>query len=358
MEFYFSNYNLSRNLFLLRQIQRDKMGFVSIELLTTFKKMKRLTQNWRVVLYALQFSELLELNEDGTKVRRKNPFPETLENIPLSKTLLAWNVLSCEESDHSSLVLQENFLDAITKLFAPFGDIVCIRIFRPGKNLPPAVKKITSSYPELLARWCALVEYDKLKSAQKACAGLRHKQFCSLGQSIKVINLFTLKKTNVVGQEDNEKIEKVPKPFRKWSNKSSEGLEDFSSCSSSTEPGGVPVSTSTVPRKVFSPSGMSTTKPCNSSDQAVKPNCSSISHKVRLPLRKPLSGPPCPSSISAPKSGPSGLQKPSNSSWGNRVGPENLQTPKRHGPLYNQPVIQNRECLGSRPSSTTSVNQG
>ncbi|ETE73268.1 La-related protein 6, partial [Ophiophagus hannah] len=353
VEFYFSNENLSKDLFLLRHMQRDKMGFVSIKLLTTLKKMKCLTRNWQVTLYALQFSKLLELNEDGTKVRRKNPLPETFVNIPLSKTLLAWNVLSCVESGHSSLLVQENFLNTITKLFGPLGDIACIRIFRPGKKLPSAVKKITSSYPELLDRWCALVEYDRLKSAQKAFGGLSHKQFCSPGQSIKVINLSTLKKTNVVSQEDNEKIKKVPKPFRKWSNKSSEGLEDFSPCSSSTEPDRVPVSTSTVPRKVFSPSGMSTTKPCQSSGQAVKPNSSSISHTDPLQLCKPLSGRRCPSSISAPKSGPSELQKPSNSSWGNRVGPKNLQAPKRHGPPYKQPVVQNRECLGSQPSSTT-----
>lgn len=314
--------------------------------------MKCLTRNWRVTLYALQFSKLLELNEDGTKVRRKDPIPESFVNIPLNKTLLAWNVLSCEESGSSSLLLQENFLDTITKLFGTFGDIACIRIFRPGKNLPSAVKKSTSSYPELLSRWCALVEYERLKSARKAFGGLSHKQFCSPGQSIKVINLSTLKKTNVVSQEDSEKIEEIPKPFRKWPNKLSGSLEDTSPCSSSTEPDSIPGSTAIVPRNFFSPPVMSTTKPYNSSDQALKPNSSSISHADPVQLRKPLSGPLRPSPISAPKSGTSELQKPSNSCWGNRVGPENLGTSKRHGPPYNQPVVQNPEHLSSRPPST------
>ncbi|XP_013920323.1 PREDICTED: la-related protein 6-like [Thamnophis sirtalis] len=267
IEFYFSDDNLFKDLFLLRHIQRNKMGFVSIKLLTSLKKMRCLTCNWRVTLYALQFSKLLELNEDGTKVRRKKPIPETFVNVPLNKTLLAWNVISCEESASSSILLQENFLDTLTKLFGPFGDIACIRIFRPGKKLPSAVKKSTTSYPELLSRWCALVEYERLKSAQKAFEGLRHKQFCSPGQSIKVINLSTLKRINVVIQEDSEKIEEILKPFTKWSNNLPEGPEDFSPRSSSTEPDSIRVSTPIVPRNFSSPPVMSTTKPYNSSDQ-------------------------------------------------------------------------------------------
>ncbi|XP_034272441.1 la-related protein 6-like [Pantherophis guttatus] len=352
IEFYFSDDNLSKDLFLLRHIQRNKLGYVSIKLLTTLKKMKRLTWNWRVTLYALQFSKLLELSEDGTKVRRKEPIPESFVNIPFNKTLLAWNVLPCEESDSSSLLIQENFLDTISKLFGPFGDIACIRIFRPGKKLPSAVKKATSSYPELLIRWCALVEYERLKSARKAFEGLIHKQFCSPGQSIKVINLSTLKKMNVVSQEDNEKIEEIPMLFGKWANKLSEGIEDSLPCSSSTEPDSIPVSSANVPQNCFSPPGRCTTKPYNSSGQAFKSNSSSISHAEPLQLRKALSGSPFPSPISAPKSGTSELQKPSNTSWGNRLGPENLGTQKRHGPHNNQSDVQNPESLGPRPRST------
>lgn len=313
--------------------------------------MKRLTWNWRVTLYALQFSKLLELNEDGTKVRRKEPIPESFVNIPFNKTLLAWNVLPCEESNSSSLLIQENFLDTISKLFGPFGDIACIRIFRPGKKLPSAVKKATSSYPELLTRWCALVEYERLKSARKAFGGLIHKQFCSPGQSIKVISLSTLKKTNVISQEDSEKTEEIPMLFGKWANKLSKGNEDSLPSSSSTEPDSIPVSSAKVPQNCFSPPGTSTSKPYDSSGQAFKPN-SSISHAEPLQLHKPLSGPPCPSPISAPKSGTSELHKPSNTSWGNRVGPANLETTKRHSPPNNQSVVQNPESLGPRPRST------
>ncbi|XP_029143189.1 la-related protein 6-like, partial [Protobothrops mucrosquamatus] len=356
VEFYFSDDNLSRDVFLLRHIQRNKMGFVSIKLLTTFKKMKCLTRNWRVTLYALQFSKLLELNEDGTKVRRKDPVQESLENIPLNKTLLAWNVLSCEQSVFSSLLLQENFLYTITKLFGSFGDIACIRIFRPGKKLPSAVAKSTISYPELLSRWCALVEYEKLKSAQKAFGRLSHKQFSSPGQSIKVINLSTLKKTNMVSWEDSEKIAGVSKPFRKWSNELSKGLqhilEDSSPCSSSTEPDSIRVSTPIIPRNFFSAPVMPTTKPCNLSGQAFKSSPSSISHAGPLQLRKPLAWQLCTSPVSALKSGTSEFQKPSNSCWGNRVGPETLETPKRHGPLYSRPFIRKPESFCSRPTST------
>ncbi|XP_058038673.1 la-related protein 6-like [Ahaetulla prasina] len=317
IEFYFSDENLSKDLFLLRHIQRNKMGFVSIKLLTTLKKMKRLTWNWQVTLYALQFSTLLEINEERTKVRRKEPIPESFINVPLNKTLIAWNVLSCEDSGSSSLLLQESFLDTIVKLFGPFGDITCIRIFRPGKKLPSAVKKATSVYPELLIRWCALVEYERLKCAQKAFAALTHKQFCSPGQKIKVISISTLKKINVASQEDNKKIEEIPKS--KWLNKLSEGREDSLPCSSSTEPDSIPVSTANILQNFFSPPPIqSATKPYNSSGQASRPNSFSTPYVKRLELRKPLSGPPGCLAISAPKSGEPEFKKPSTPPCGNR----------------------------------------
>ncbi|XP_067169043.1 la-related protein 6-like [Apteryx mantelli] len=188
VEFYLSDENLAKDAFLLKHVQKNKMGFVSIKLLTSFKKVKYLTRDWRLTLYALQFSELLEVNEEGTKVRRRIPIPESLLSIPPSKLLLAWDLLPQEQSVLPPL--QKNFIETITRMFSPFGAIASIRILRPGRKLPSDVRKYTSRYPELLTKCCALVEYESLESARKAFEDLNHQTQGSPGrESIKVVRL-------------------------------------------------------------------------------------------------------------------------------------------------------------------------
>ncbi|XP_074933730.1 la-related protein 6-like [Phalacrocorax aristotelis] len=176
VEFYFSDENLSKDAFLLKHVQNNKMGFVSIKLLTSFKEMKYLTRDWRLTLYALQFSELLEVNKEGTKVRRRVPLSESLRSFSPSKLLLAWELLP----------IQNNFMETIVSMFSPFGAIVSIRILQPGRKLPSDVRKYTSLFPELLRKRCALVEYDRLGSARRAFEHLgRRSHQC--GESIRVV---------------------------------------------------------------------------------------------------------------------------------------------------------------------------
>uniref|UniRef100_A0A8C3R668 HTH La-type RNA-binding domain-containing protein n=1 Tax=Cyanoderma ruficeps TaxID=181631 RepID=A0A8C3R668_9PASS len=181
VEFYLSDENLAKDAFLLKHVQKNKMGFVSIKLLTSFKKVKYLTRDWRLTLYALKFSALLEVNKEGTKVRRRLPIPEHLLSVPPSKLLLAWELQPREQD----LPLQKNFLETITRMFSPFGAIVSIRLLRPGRKLPSDVRKYSSRFPELLSRCCALVEYESLESARRAFESLGHRDW----RSIRVVRL-------------------------------------------------------------------------------------------------------------------------------------------------------------------------
>ncbi|KAM6107076.1 la-related protein 6-like [Pterocles gutturalis] len=186
VEFYLSDENLAKDAFLLKHVQKNKMGFVSIKLLTSFKKVKYLTRDWRLTLYALRFSELLEVNQEGTKVRRRVPIPESLLSIPPSKLLLAWELLP-QKQDVLPL-LQKNFLETITRMFSPFGAIASIRVLRPGRKLPSDVRKYTSRFPELLSKCCALVEYESLESARRAFEELG-RQSRPGAESIRVVRL-------------------------------------------------------------------------------------------------------------------------------------------------------------------------
>ncbi|KAK2524987.1 hypothetical protein Q9233_009034, partial [Columba guinea] len=164
VEFYLSDENLAKDAFLLKHVQKNKMGFVRIKLLTSFKK-------------------AAEANEEGTKVWRRVPIPESRLSIPPSKLLLAWELLP-REQDALSL-LQKNFLQTITRMFSPFGAIASIHILRPGRKLPSYVRKYASRFPELLSRCCSLVEYESLGSARRALVELGHPG----GQSIRVVPL-------------------------------------------------------------------------------------------------------------------------------------------------------------------------
>ncbi|XP_062366223.1 la-related protein 6-like [Cinclus cinclus] len=176
VEFYLSDENLAKDAFLLKHVQKNKMGFVSIKLLTSFKKVKYLTRDWRLTLYALKFSVLLEVNKEGTKVRRRLPVPEYLLSVPPSKLLLAWELQPREQD----LPLQKVFLETITRMFSPFGAIASIRLLRPGRKLPSGVRKYSSRFPELLSRCCALVEYESLESARRAFENLGHRDWHSI----------------------------------------------------------------------------------------------------------------------------------------------------------------------------------
>ncbi|XP_015506942.1 la-related protein 6-like [Parus major] len=172
VEFYLSDENLAKDTFLLKHVQKNKMGFVSIKLLTSFKKVKYLTRDWRLTLYALKFSALLEVNKEGTKVRRRLPIPEHLLSVPPSK-LLAWEL----QPRQQELLLQETFLETIARMFSPFGAIASIRLLRPGRKLPSDVRRYSGRFPELLSRCCALVEYESLESAHRAFESLGHRDW-------------------------------------------------------------------------------------------------------------------------------------------------------------------------------------
>lgn len=172
-------------------------------------QVKYLTRDWRLTLYALQFSELLEVNEEGTKVRRRIPVPESLLSIPPSKLLLAWELLPQEQD--VLLPLQKNFLETITRMFSPFGAIASIRILRPGRKLPSDVRKYTSRFPELLSKCCALVEYESLESARRAFEDLGRQNHPG-GESIRVVRLCGKGSKKKAGAEREAAEELVDQP--------------------------------------------------------------------------------------------------------------------------------------------------
>ncbi|XP_036866123.2 la-related protein 6 [Manis javanica] len=173
IEFYFSDENLERDAFLLKHVRRNKLGYVSVKLLTSFKKVKHLTRDWRTTAHALKYSGILELNEDHRKVRRTTPVPLfPNENLP-SKMLLVYDLylspkLWALAAPQKNGRVQEKVMEHLLKLFGTFGVISSVRILKPGRELPPDIRRISSRYSQVGTQECAIVEFEEVEAAIRA----------------------------------------------------------------------------------------------------------------------------------------------------------------------------------------------
>merc|ERR1711981_317536 len=174
VEFYFSDANITKDKFLLKHVKRNKEGFVSLKLISSFKRVKHLTKDWRQVAVAIERkSKKLEGNDLKTKVRRLDALPEYDETTP-SRTVVALN-----------LPIERPTIEAVAELFKVCGEIVLVRILRPGNPIPADVKPFSNKHPEMTDKVCALVEFEKTEFAHKAV-----KDLCKEGEEgMKVMEL-------------------------------------------------------------------------------------------------------------------------------------------------------------------------
>lgn len=74
IEYYFGDINLARDKFLQEEIQKTEEGWVELSTMLKFVRLKKLTEDAKVIVDALKKStnDLLQVSEDGEKIRR-NP---------------------------------------------------------------------------------------------------------------------------------------------------------------------------------------------------------------------------------------------------------------------------------------------
>ena len=53
-------------------------------------------------------------------------------------------------------------------MFKVCGDIVLVRILRPGNPIPADVRPFVNKHPEMAGKVCALVEFERTEFAMKA----------------------------------------------------------------------------------------------------------------------------------------------------------------------------------------------
>ncbi|CAH0473623.1 unnamed protein product [Peronospora belbahrii] len=104
LEYYFCDENLLGDLFLLKNMNMD--GYVKLELLASFGRVKKLTTDINEIKKALELSTKLLLNEDESMVCRKEPLsPNQTYHGKLARTAIAYNL----PEDASVASLRETF---------------------------------------------------------------------------------------------------------------------------------------------------------------------------------------------------------------------------------------------------------
>ncbi|KAL2729466.1 la-related protein 6 isoform X1 [Vespula squamosa] len=157
VESYFADENIIKDAFLLKHVKRNKEGYVSLKLVSSFKRVKHLTKDWRVVGAALAKSTKLQVNPQGTKLRRVNPLPAFDQTTP-SRTILA-----------ARLPLERLSVESVAEIFKPCGEIALIRVLKPGHPAPAEVRQAISKRQELKpTEECAMIEFTDSASARLA----------------------------------------------------------------------------------------------------------------------------------------------------------------------------------------------
>lgn len=190
VEYYFSDESILKDAFLLKHVRRNRFGFVSLKLITSFKKMKALTRDYHIVAYSLKASEKLELNDECTKVRRKDPLPDYDETVP-SRTVVALN-----------LPLENPTMENMAEIFSKCGCVNNFQILRPGSSIPSDLHKFACKHPELESTMCAIVAFENYEQAQNACEILTNSDDWRKG--MRVIPLMVPKKKEDKDQKDRK----------------------------------------------------------------------------------------------------------------------------------------------------------
>ncbi|KAG7496291.1 la-related protein 7 [Solea senegalensis] len=141
VEFWFGDVNLHKDRFLRKLMDEADDGYVDISVLTSFNRMKKLTTDTKLIARALKNSSVVEVNLEGTKVRRQFPVGD-IPNDTDSRTVYV--ELLPKDVTHSW----------IERVFTKCGNVVYVSI--------PRYK--TSGEP----KGFAFVEFETEEQAQKA----------------------------------------------------------------------------------------------------------------------------------------------------------------------------------------------
>ncbi|XP_042429798.1 la-related protein 6A-like [Zingiber officinale] len=172
VEYYFSDENLSTDSFLLTFIKKDKEGYVPIKVISSFRRMKKLTQELSLIGAALTTSSQLVVSEDGRKVKRLQPSSVEIADTKL-RTVIVENLPDdCSEAN-------------IRRIFGKLGKIVKVTVHNPH-----LMEKLTSQSKSriiLSSKIHSFVEYGTVEAAESAVNSLNDEKNWRSGMRVELL---------------------------------------------------------------------------------------------------------------------------------------------------------------------------
>ncbi|RKP02402.1 hypothetical protein CXG81DRAFT_17929 [Caulochytrium protostelioides] len=134
VEFYFGDANLPRDAFLQAEIERNPSGWVPIDTLLRFNRLKQLTTDATVIAEAIKGSSFLEVHDAAAAQPAGEAAP--VDALPLS--IRRTTPVASRAARPANHVIHvsgfpteiESPIDAFQETFAPFGAVVLVRPFR------------------------------------------------------------------------------------------------------------------------------------------------------------------------------------------------------------------------------------
>lgn len=124
VEFYFSDSNLSQDKFLFTMVSEND-GWADLRSVANFKRMRRF-QPFTAVVAALRESQILDVSENGEKIKRKEPLkPFAASNSPFLRSVYVSGF--SEETKTMQIDLE--------KFFETFGSVKLVRLRRTDEGL-------------------------------------------------------------------------------------------------------------------------------------------------------------------------------------------------------------------------------
>ncbi|XP_010744745.3 la-related protein 6 [Larimichthys crocea] len=231
LEDLFSSSHLAEDGFLLKHVQKNKQGYVSLKLLTCLKKIKVLTTDWYMTLAGAAYSEILEVSDDCTKVKRKETLPEWLLCSPTSKFLLVWNI-SVEWWKNEGGPEHPSLYERILQKFSAHGNVTSLWILHPGEELPKELKCYAKRHNKLGQDLCAVVKFDKLEAVRKVYSALKAEEEKSNGEGMRVVPLGFFPVHHITRDKSSEENSE-DQPAKSWKNPLETSEDSFQDESSS-----------------------------------------------------------------------------------------------------------------------------
>ncbi|KAM4781532.1 la-related protein 7 isoform 1-T1 [Cyanocitta cristata] len=197
VDFWFGDVNLHKDRFLREQIEKSRDGYVDISLLVSFNKMKKLTTDGKLIARAVKSSSVVELDLEGTRIRRRQPLgerPKDVDSRTVYVELLPKNV------NHSW----------IERVFGKCGNVVYVSIPRYKSTGDP--------------KGFAFVEFETKEQAEKAIEFLNNppeeapRKPGIFPKTVKNKPVPTLNSSNNTVVEEKKKKKKKKSKIKKESN--------------------------------------------------------------------------------------------------------------------------------------------